>query len=112
MITDAMIEKAARAICKEWGYEWDGDPDEDSQVAPEISQGYDDRLDKRLYREAARAALSAVAPMIREECAKVAEATTSYDDRLQQSAGCLPTGKRIAAAIRALDPGGKNGLVR
>ena len=37
-----------------------------------------------------------------EEAAKVADATTAYDDNLQKAAGCGTTGQRIAAAIRAL----------
>ena len=40
--------------------------------------------------------------LVREEAAKVADATTAYDDNLQKAAGCGTTGQRIAAAIRAL----------
>jgi hypothetical protein len=37
-----------------------------------------------------------------DEVARVADATTAFDDNLQKSAGCWTTGQRIAAAIRAL----------
>lgn len=37
----------------------------------------------------------------REACAKLAAATTAYDDGLQKAAGCGTTGERIAAAIRS-----------
>jgi len=37
-----------------------------------------------------------------EEAARVADATTAFDDNVQKSAGCWTTGQRIAAAIRAL----------
>jgi hypothetical protein len=37
-----------------------------------------------------------------DEAARVADATTAFDDNLQKSAGCWTTGQRIAAAIRAL----------
>jgi hypothetical protein len=57
--SDATVERVARAICDAWGYDWDGDP-EDSQTAPEIAPPYDDRPDKRLYREAARQAIAAI----------------------------------------------------
>jgi hypothetical protein len=50
-----------------------------------------------------RAALAVARPVIREECARVAESTTSYDDAVQKSAGCYTTGQRIAAAIRAME---------
>jgi hypothetical protein len=49
----------ARKICDQWGYVWDGDP-EDNQTAPETNIDYDERPSKKLYREAARAALSAL----------------------------------------------------
>jgi hypothetical protein len=40
--------------------------------------------------------------LVLEEAAKVADATTAYDDSLQKAAGCGTTGQRTAAAIRAL----------
>jgi hypothetical protein len=61
-LDEANVEKVARAICDVWGYIWDGDPDEDEQVAPEVATAYDTRPDKRLYREAARAVLRAIDP--------------------------------------------------
>lgn len=57
---DALIEAMARAICDEWGYLWDGDPDEDSQVSPEDNRDYDERPSKLLFRSAATAALAAI----------------------------------------------------
>ena len=59
-VTDEMVEAAAKAICIEWGYEWDGDP-EDSQTAPETDDENGDAPSKELYRCAARAALIAAA---------------------------------------------------
>jgi hypothetical protein len=59
MLTDGAVEPVARAICKTWGYEWDGDPDTDEQVAPEEDR-YDMRPPKQLFREAARAAINAL----------------------------------------------------
>ena len=58
--SDETVEKVARKICGAWGYLWDGH-EEDGQVAPEISEPYDERPSKQLYREAAKAALAAVA---------------------------------------------------
>lgn len=57
--SDETVEKVARKICGAWGYLWDGD-EEDGQVAPEISEPYDERPSKQLYREAAQAALSSL----------------------------------------------------
>jgi len=57
---EKLIEAMARAICDEWGYLWDGDPDEDSQVSPENSKGYDERPSKLLFRTAATKALAAI----------------------------------------------------
>lgn len=39
-----------------------------------------------------------------EAAAKFAESVKNYDDALQSTAGCLPVGRRIAKAIRALTP--------
>jgi hypothetical protein len=58
--SDETVEGVARKICGAWGYLWDGD-EEDGQVAPEINEPYDERPSKQLYREAAKAALAAVA---------------------------------------------------
>jgi hypothetical protein len=58
---------------------------------------------KASRKEDEQAILAVARPMIREECAKVAESTTSYDDVVQKSAGCHTTGQRIAAAIRAME---------
>jgi hypothetical protein len=60
---EKLIEAMARAICDEWGYLWDGDPDEDSQVSPENNKGYDERPSKLLFRTAATAALAAIEAM-------------------------------------------------
>jgi hypothetical protein len=57
---EKLIEAMARAICDEWGYLWDGDPDENSQVSPEDNKDYDERPSKLLFRTAARAALKAL----------------------------------------------------
>ena len=46
------------------------------------------------------AAFARHAAETREECARIAERTTAYDDMVQKSAGCATTGQRIAAAIR------------
>jgi hypothetical protein len=48
------------------------------------------------------AAIDLIRADVLEEAARVADATTAFDDNLQQSAGCWTTGQRIAAAIRAL----------
>jgi hypothetical protein len=80
MIRDDLVEAVARAICDTWGYVWDGDPD-DEQTAPETC--IDVTPGKRLYRKAARAALTAVLPMIRaevlEEAAKVADKGVTFE---------------------------------
>jgi hypothetical protein len=93
MITDEMVEAVARAMCDTWGYVWDGDPD-DEQTAPETC--VDVTPGKRLYREAARAALTAVMPRIRaaalEEAAKVAD----------EEANAWREARDVAAAIRAM----------
>jgi hypothetical protein len=60
---EKLIEAMARAICDEWGYLWDGDPDEDSQVSPENNEDYDERPSKLLFRTAATAALAAIEAM-------------------------------------------------
>lgn len=59
MNRDQIIEAMARAICDQWGYVWDGDP-EDDQTAPDTNVDYDDRPSKELYRQAATAALAAI----------------------------------------------------
>ncbi len=48
------------------------------------------------------AAIDLIRADVLEEAARVADATTAFDDNLQKSAGCWTTGQRIAAAIRAL----------
>jgi hypothetical protein len=48
------------------------------------------------------AAIDLIRAEVLEEAARVADATTAFDDNLQKSAGCWTTGQRIAAAIRAL----------
>jgi hypothetical protein len=48
------------------------------------------------------AAIDLIRAEVLEEAAKVADATTSYDDNLHKSVGAHTTGQRIAAAIRAL----------
>lgn len=58
-MTDKVIEAVARVLCTEWDYSWDGNPDEDDQVVPEVTLGYDQRPSKTLFREAARAAITA-----------------------------------------------------
>jgi hypothetical protein len=70
---EKLIEAMARAICDEWGYLWDGDPDEDSQVSPETNKGYDERPSKLLFRTAATAALAAIE-------ARIAELTRERDE--------------------------------
>lgn len=109
MITDEMVEAVARAMCDTWGYLWDGDPD-DAQTAPETC--IDVTPGKGLYREAARAAIAAVLPMIRaevlEEAAMVAD---GYHQRALAWARTVrdlekhideTDSSRIATAIRAL----------
>ncbi len=52
------VERAARAICAAWGYVWDADST-DPQGTGDDGNVYDDRPSKRLYLEAAEAALTA-----------------------------------------------------
>ena len=52
--------------------------------------------------DAQSAAFAERMDVAREACAKVASATTNYDDALQKSGGCMTVGERMAAAIRAL----------
>ena len=56
-ITKAMVERAAKAICYEWGYLWDA-PADDPQSTGDGTIG-DERPTKTQYRDAARAALEA-----------------------------------------------------
>lgn len=60
ILTDELIEKAARAAYEDWKEEFDG-------PAWENSAGQD------RWKSRARAALTAALPLIVEECAKVAE---------------------------------------
>lgn len=48
------------------------------------------------------AAIDLIRADVLEEAARVADATTAFDDNVQKSAGCWTAGQRIAAAIRAL----------
>ena len=50
----------------------------------------------------AEQAIDLIRADVLEEAARVADATTAFDDNVQKSAGCWTTGQRIAAAIRAL----------
>lgn len=54
---DPKIEAVARAICKVWGYDWDG-PADDEQT-PHETDDECGRPTKQLFRDAARAALAA-----------------------------------------------------
>ena len=116
MITDEMVEAVARAMCDTWGYVWDGDPD-DEQTAPETC--IDVTPGKVLYREAARAALEAVLPMIRaaalEGAAMVADRfdkhhitsalTLAHGASFPAVASSMAmdrTARQIATAIRAM----------
>jgi len=75
---DELVEKMARAMATAW-------------------------LHGEGFNGMAIAVLALARPAIREECARVAEGVTSYDDVVQKSAGCHTTGQRIAAAIRAME---------
>jgi len=55
--TEAEIEGGARAICHEWGYLWDADPEDDRATG--TGEIYDERPTKEVYLRAARAALLA-----------------------------------------------------
>ena len=88
MTREQIIETMARAICDQWGYVWDGDP-EDDQTAPETNVGYDERPSKQLYRQAATAALAAleaaglaVVPVEASEaiCEAIVEIAEIYDE--------------------------------
>jgi hypothetical protein len=56
----------------------------------------------QLSTEDLAAAIDLIRAETLDEAARVADATTAFDDNLQKSAGCWTTGQRIAAAIRAL----------
>lgn len=49
-------ERIARIICNVWGYNWDGDP-EDEQTPPDNDYVGDDRPSKKLFLQAADAIL-------------------------------------------------------
>lgn len=78
-----LIEAMARAFCDEWGYVWEGDPD-DGQTAPDLpADAYDDRPTKGLYRKAATTALTTlcaarpdVAALLRGEAVAVPREAT------------------------------------
>ena len=57
-ITPAEVEAAAEAVCDAWGYEWNGEPGDD-QTPCDDNHNEDERPSRRLYRDAARAALAA-----------------------------------------------------
>jgi hypothetical protein len=58
-ITDERVERAARAICDEWGYCWDCDDPEDDQCCGDDFNVFDERPTKTLFRRAAASALKA-----------------------------------------------------
>jgi hypothetical protein len=80
---DELVEKVARAIwdTEDWGAEF-----------CELPVAVQHR-----YQEKATAALAVARPVIREECAKVAEETVAY------SSGQAVIRQNIAAAIRAME---------
>jgi hypothetical protein len=88
--SDELVERMARAVCD--ASHWQG-----------CFDGITIEAERDKFRVYARAALAVARPAIREECARVAEGVTSYDDAVQKSAGCYTTGQRIAAAIRAME---------
>jgi hypothetical protein len=88
---DELVEKIAREI-----YSQEYDPEHYPFERLE-------ECEKVLCRKQARAALAVARPVIREECARVAEGVTSYAFVVQKSAGCYTTGQRIAAKIRAME---------
>ena len=96
-ITDEMVEAAARALCEAWGYCWDGDPD-DYQTAPEGSSeyDYDERPSKKLYREAARMALDAIAPLIAAQERERANAASAQAAHMAYTMGRIK--KRLESA--------------
>ena len=53
------IQIAAKAICKAWRYNWNGDENDD-QTAPDVDSPHDDRPSKQLYRRAALAVITAL----------------------------------------------------
>jgi hypothetical protein len=91
MITDEMVEAAAKAACDaQLGHgAWER---AGLALCPEAERNY--------WRHSARAALSAVAPLIaaaeREACAKVVDVETNNNDDY-----VAYVAKRIAAAVRA-----------
>lgn len=52
-------ERAARAICDAWGYDWDCEDPSDSQACGDDFNLFDERPSKALFRRAAKAALDA-----------------------------------------------------
>ena len=70
---EQLVERVARAICDVWGYEWDGDPD-DEQTPPDVTSDYDERPSKELLRMAATSAISTIAEALREPTEKMVEA--------------------------------------
>jgi hypothetical protein len=106
---DELVEKMARAIAKTQDDDWDNpslfivDANDDAESCREA------------YRDMARAALAVARPMIREECAKVAEADAKKsgwlvaaqlgltEDEQKQFNQNAAKALEIAAAIRAMD---------
>lgn len=80
MTHEELREAVAKAFCTTWGYEWDGDPD-DNQTAPETC--VDIVPGKTLYREAATAALSVIRSALMEPTPEMGEA---YEKLAQFSA--------------------------
>jgi hypothetical protein len=78
-ITNELVEKAARTLCDEWGYDWDGDPRTDPQGTPETCGDYDERPSKALYRSAARAVIEAINPAVGAEGGPVLEAADEIE---------------------------------
>jgi hypothetical protein len=97
MTPDPIEEAVARAICDAWGYDWDGDS-EDEQTAPEIASDGDTRPDKALYREAARKAIAAYLGVL-----------ASMDKAYRNTAKRVPRGPQTLTAdeIRHILTGGR-----
>lgn len=62
---EKLIEKVARSMCDEWGFLWDGDPD-DYQVIAEESEPYDDRPNKQTFRKASSRIVDAIFEELKE----------------------------------------------
>lgn len=56
-LTEEQIELAAKAICVEWGGEWDSDDEFDHYAVPGEDHYDETRPSKPLFRRAAKAAL-------------------------------------------------------